>query len=106
MKDYPTNAELKKIRNWKIDTPGKLMALLDFLKERWQYGNCGYYELKGKKILQLRLSTAGWSENEDMIDALQKNDWFFWGLFWQKSKRGGHYFFKIDLKTFYPKMKK
>lgn len=96
--DYPTSAELKKIRNWDIDTPEKLFALLDYFETRWQYGD---YELKGKNVLQLCLSTYGWSGNEDLIDALKKN--LFWTCFWQKSLRGGHYFFKINLKTFYPK---
>lgn len=98
MINYPTKNELRKIRNWDILTPEKLMALLDYLKDRW---HCGLYELKGKNVLQLRLSTHGCSVNESLIGALRGN--LFWFCFWQKSLRGGHHFFKINLKEFYPK---
>ena len=102
--DYPTKNELRKIRNWDIDTPEKLMALLDYLKERWENADCGFYELKGKNILRLRLSRAGSSGNQELIGALKMN--LFWICFWQKSERGGHHFFKINLKEFYPKKEK
>lgn len=40
-----------------------------------------------------RVSTGGWSENEEVIDALKCNI-FFWTMYWYLSKRGGHYEFK------------
>ena len=64
------------------------------------YGDCGYFELKGKNVLRLRLSSAGWSGNEDRIEALTQN--MFWTCFWEKSMRGGHHYFKINLKKFFP----
>lgn len=103
MKDYPTSSELKKIRNWDILTSKKLMALLDYLKERWENADCGFFELTGKNVLRLRLSRAGSSSNSELIEALKKN--LFWFCFWQKSLRGGHHFFKINLKESYPKEK-
>lgn len=103
MSDYPTDSELEKIEKWDFSTPEKLLSLLDYLKECWQYGDVGYYELRGKNVLLLRLSTAGWSGNESLIESLERNVNLFWACFWEKSKRGGHYYFKINLKTFYPK---
>lgn len=102
MGSYPTKSELRKLKDWNFSKRDNMFAFLKYLKDCWHYADCGYYELKGKNVLRLRLSTAGWSGNEDRMDALIKN-FIFWGVFWQKSERGGHYFFKIDLKTFYPK---
>jgi len=50
--------------------------------------------IKGKRILHFEYHTGGWSGNEDVIGAL-KNNLLFWPMFWQKSTRGGHYFFRI-----------
>jgi hypothetical protein len=103
MSDYPTNSQLRKIEKWDFSTTIKLFALLNFLDALWRYGDVGYYELKGKTVLRLRLSTAGWSGNESIIQSLKVN--MFWGCFWERSKRGGHYWFEINLKTFFPKDK-
>ena len=100
MSEYPNEDDLNAIRTWDIITIGGLRSLLDFLSSQWMYGDSGYFELKGKNVLKLRLSTAGWSGNEDRINALSDN--IFWMMFWEKSLRGGHHYFKINLKTFFP----
>jgi hypothetical protein len=85
---YPEEHELKAIREWpRTDLPG----LLDYVRERWAYADCGYFEQDGRAY---NISTAGWSGNEDIIGALQENR-SFWVLCWQSSKRGGHYQFEI-----------
>lgn len=61
--------------------------------------NCeyGYIKLNIKmasKRFKLELHTGGWSENEEIIEELQKN--LFWLFCWQKSERGGHYYFEGD----------
>ncbi len=40
-----------------------------------------------------KLSTGGWSGNEDIIDALKHNT-MFWLFCWQLSQRGGYYVFQ------------
>lgn len=67
------------------------------IEKLWCYANIGFI-LKGKRKLRLELHTQGWSGNESIVNALQKT--MFWFMFWQKSVRGGHYYFKIDLKLF------
>lgn len=104
MNDYPTEEELLIIEKWEFNTPDDLHLLINYLEERWMFGKHGYFESKGKNIIHLRLSTAGWSGNESMISALEKNP--FWFCFWQESHRGGHYYFTIDLKTFFPKTRR
>ena len=94
---YPEEHELKIISDWDI-VKNPVTELIDYIKDRWQYADCGYFELRGKRILKLRLSTAGWSGNESIIQSLQENH-LFWMVYWQKSKRGGHYWFRIPLKT-------
>ena len=92
---YPTKRELEKIEKWDI-MPKNIVPLIEYVRERWQYADSGYFEVKGKRVLKIRMSTAGWSGNESLIGALQKNI-VFWTFYWVKSLKGGHYFFKVRL---------
>ena len=90
---YPTEEELETIKNWDlVERP--VIELIEYVRERWQYVDYGAFELKGKRILKLELHTCGWSGNESIIKALQDNS-LFWATCWEKSTRGGHYYFKI-----------
>jgi transcriptional regulator with XRE-family HTH domain len=42
-----------------------------------------------------QVATGGWSGNESIIRALQKNT-LFWSMCWQLSKKGGYYEFKTN----------
>jgi hypothetical protein len=66
---------------------------LSILESGWKYKDC--FILKGKRKLKLECHTQGWSGNEDIMEALIKNKWF-WMAFWKKSERGGHYYFEIN----------
>lgn len=91
--EYPTKAELKKIREWNYLKP---MELIEYIRPYWKkYGNM---KITGKKVINLQMSTGGWSGNESIIEALNSINNLFFTLWWQKSERGGHYWFKIDLK--------
>ena len=87
---YPTKKELEKIKKWDFKDP---MGLMNHVEELWNYPD--RFVLTGKRVLRLYLSTGGWSGNESIIEALQQNP--FWYFYWQKSQRGGHYWFKIKL---------
>ncbi|MBT9167222.1 MAG: hypothetical protein DDT19_00547 [Syntrophomonadaceae bacterium] len=93
-RDYPTEKELRKIKSWEYDfnlPDGGVSDLLDYLESLWWGSELGF-KLKGKKVLRLELHTFGWSGNEDIISALHKS--WFWRLYWEKSVRGGHFYFK------------
>jgi len=96
--NYPTNRELNIIRNWDFDKKS-ILLFLGYIKEMWNYTDFGSYILTGRKVLKLQLHTGGWSGNEDTLKAMQDNV-IFWVMCWEKSLRGGHYYFRIDLKAF------
>lgn len=94
--EYPREEELKTIQEWDLLTK-PITELLEYVWELWKYDD--RFVLKGKRVLRLYLSTGGWSGNESIIGALQDN-FLFWSMCWEKSIRGGHYWFKIPLNLF------
>lgn len=109
---YPSDKSLEAIKNWDLidNSHRKVHALLGFVEALWQYPDrfCWYKSLYRKpykvmksdgtpdktKYRKLYLSTGGWSGNESIIYSLQKN-FLFWAMYWEKSIRGGHYWFII-----------
>lgn len=86
--EYPEENKLKKIEEWDYKD---FNGLMEYVKELWKYDNCGYWN---QDCGSYRISTGGWSGNEDIIEALMKNT-MFWMMCWYSSKRGGHYKFEI-----------
>ena len=96
MREYPTVEELERIKNWDRTLP--VMELLDDIESLWHWPEWGFKKHQGlnslrRKVLKVELHTGGWSGNEEIIMALQEN--VFWLLYWEKSIRGGHYYFEI-----------
>jgi hypothetical protein len=89
--DYPSESTLKVIREWDLLTYG-VDGLLELVRNTWKYES--YFRLKGKRVRKLELHTGGWSGNEDILVALEKNTLFF-TLYWDKEVRGGHFYFTI-----------
>lgn len=101
---YPTEGALEYVRTFKPLTRADWHKLFEYLKPIWAYANVGYFSdsvevdaTTGRKRHEYRLSTAGWSGNEDVIAALQDNA-FFWLDCWYSSQRGGHHVFRTELK--------
>jgi hypothetical protein len=101
---YPTARELKRIitlgGTFPIDTKcitKNHTKLIEHIRSIWWNPEWGF-KLTGKKKLKLQLHTGGWSGNECIIRDL-KTTWF-WSLYWVMSKRGGHYWFEINMQTF------
>ena len=84
---YPEQFELNVIAQW----AAKYYRMMDFIKARWHYANDGYWRQNGRLFF---LSTGGWSGNEEIISAMQKN-WIFWMFCWRVSRYGGHYVFRL-----------
>ena len=90
--DYPTQEQLETVQKWKVNYDN-IKDFIEYLINIWHYPDWGI-RLSGKRVLKLELHTGGWSGNEDIIAALRKNH-LFWALYWERSDRGGHYYFKI-----------
>ena len=99
---YPSSDALYKISVWDFSTKS-MDDFLNMVQEMWSYKD--RFRLKGKNVLRLYLSTGGWSGNESIIQAMQEN-YCFWGISWQKSRRGGHYWFRIKKSVYKPREKK
>ena len=92
---YPEEHELDVIKEWHISKWHKELdpfKLIDFIESiTWTSEWC--IKRRGKRIVYFEFHTAGWSGNEEIIEVLKST--FFWTLYWQKSIRGGHYYFKV-----------
>jgi len=95
---YPTDDALIIIENWYWnDSKG----WFEFIKSLWYLSSWGWDEgeephdwKKDEMCYRYHISTAGWSGNEAIIHAMQKNDWM-WYFNWVQSRRGGHYIFEL-----------
>jgi len=83
---YPEEHELEQIRKWPAED---IEGMMEFIHERWNFAAAGYWRETPDKWF---LSTAGWSGNESIIDAMADNA-VFWLMCWVSSRRGGHYEF-------------
>ena len=93
---YPSEEALKKIKEWEYKDCYNLFL---FIQENWnqEQGRCEI------KTYHVYFSTGGWSGNEAIIATLESN-YLVWSLTWQKSARGGAYWFTLPLKrTLKPK---
>lgn len=97
---YPTDHALDLIEKWYwTDERG----WFDFIKELWYLRSWGWDEASvpndynpNKVVQQYRISTAGWSGNESIIRAMEKNS-MLWHFTWVQSRRGGHYIFELRM---------
>lgn len=78
--------DLDAIRKW---DESDFAGLMEYIEQFWRYADCGYWELKDNHYF---ISTAGWSDNEEIIGAMMDNQ-IWWFMYWRASIRGGHYEF-------------
>jgi len=91
MKEYPDTRDLMIIKEW--DAIKDPFGLIEFIESvTWTPDWC--IEIRGKHIKWFEFHTAGWSGNEEIIEALRENQMFF-ALYWKKTYKGGHYYFKV-----------
>lgn len=99
MKEYPDTADLRKIERWQ--SLESMKDLIEFIEGvcnydmvRWRFGRSNWDR---KKCVKVEMHTGGWSGNEDIIESLKKSKSLFWFCYWQKSLRGGHFYFEVPL---------
>jgi len=95
---YPDEASLKAIKEWDFMEQG-ISGLLKLIEENTNWADRQIH-ITGKNPVLFEYHTGGWSGNEDVIEALRGN-LLFWPFFWQKSTRGGHFYFKIEHPEWY-----
>lgn len=86
---YPTEEDLEFIENYDVIRSGSSDELIEYIRRLWPWQH--YFKYENNELV---LHTGGWSGAEDIIKSLAKT--MFWHLYWQKSERGGHYYFKIQ----------
>lgn len=94
---YPTDEALQIVKLWHWDD---IPGWFKFIKELWWMPDWGWKEIeephsrkKNEMVKEHHISTGGWSGNESIIHAMEKND-MMWHLCWEQSRRGGHYIFQ------------
>lgn len=89
--EHPTESDLDQITTWQTAEGKHFHDLFDFIRSVWWCPDWGFNF--DEKTATYHLSTGGWSGNEDIIEATQKN-FIFWSLWWESTRRGGHYVFR------------
>ena len=89
----PTGKSLGRVMNWPADDfAGLALFVTGHLWQR-DYGKYGNSMCDSGKLDTLILTTGGWSGNEAIIAAMEKNV-VWWMNYWAESKLGGWYLFK------------
>lgn len=75
-----------------------IVLMLDTIESNCRWPDfCIEYELATDSldhtVVRFHFSTGGWSGHEEMIEELKRT--WFWTMFWESSRRGGHYVFEI-----------
>lgn len=89
---YPTDEALEIIKRWPMF---QYKELFEFIRGLWHLRDWGWREEAIEGGIRYSISTAGWSGNEALIQALQHNRNFAWLMTWYQSRRGGHYIFEV-----------
>ena len=84
---YPTEEELEYIRNFNT-AENDWNELMEYIQGIWTYGESAFYKDNFRWIVH----TLGWSGNEEIIGSMMNNT-IFWIMYWEESRRGGHYKF-------------
>lgn len=87
---------LDQIRNWPISR--SYILLFEFIKHKvWRHG---FGQLSASSVddgaVEYTFTTGGWSENEEILEAL-KQQRLAWALTWQRSERGGKHVFRVNI---------
>ena len=94
---YPTDEALDLIAKWDVKD---ITGWFEFVQSLWALTDWKIEDatddISDRPVTRYTMSTGGWSDNEDLIHAMQQN-WLLWNLTWVQSRRGGHYIFEDPL---------
>lgn len=92
---YPTETALEAVEKWHwIDAQGWFDFIQSIWYGRWKVKEEQHEIFKDRQVTRFYVSTDGWSGNESIIRAMEKNG-MMWSLNWVQSRRGGHYIFEL-----------
>lgn len=101
--EYPAPVELETIAKWEFKAPTSFIDFMTYVQSVGHYWPSALFGWQ-KRGRTYHVSTGGWSGNESILSAMEEN-WTFWAVCWQQTKRGGHYVFKLpDPKIYFRKM--
>jgi hypothetical protein len=83
---YPAAASLRRLAKWDHTD---LKGALEFARSLWNWPD--YARKRGRRYTFI---TGGWSGNEDIIAALEKN-FMLHAMCWQASFRGGKHVYEL-----------
>jgi len=96
---YPTKDCLTLITEWHHSDP---TGWFEFIHQQWYATDWGWESTvkphrfkEDESVMEHNVSTAGWSGNEAIIRAMEKNNMLWW-MTWFQSRRGGHYIFEVE----------
>ena len=97
--EYPTDLALEAIQNFQYQDG--VHEWFRLIKATWHNADWGWFEKEDtddfdNPVKIYRISTGGWSGNEEIIHYMQKN-YILWTSSWYESRRGGHYTFYVRL---------
>ena len=96
---YPTDETLALVKEYS----GSVLDFFAELKKVWYLASWGWHEENGfragfrrkdHKVRRFHISTAGWSGNESLVDAMKEN-YFLWHFSWVQERVGGHFIFEV-----------
>jgi hypothetical protein len=102
---YPTDATLDRIRTWPVVALADMVACMDFAGRAWQYEDVWTKEddwedpdwPESRKVRYV-FSTVGWSGNESVVSAIERNPMLQMMGAWSW-RRGGHYEYRFPVPT-------
>jgi len=102
---YPTKKALETISKWTVKD-NSIKEFIEFLQDIWNWGDQmltvkkGFSERQFKRsVMKIEMHTGGWSGNESIIEAIEKQEYGLFFSYWKKTERGGHYYFEVPSKS-------
>lgn len=100
---YPLEEELDRIKKWNQFGYEGYTEFFKFLRTIWWAADWGFSDPEqetdcGETFDVYRISTGGWSGNEEIISTMREN-FILWSQTWYLHRTGGHYTFRVRVKS-------